>query len=317
MKKFTCVMRDNAGALKQDVLQAQDRADALNQIRKLGRVPVSVTEGDLPVSPFTGRRNMRFVWVGVFGCLAVVAALVFLGWPRGAPQKNDHDKVPPKRADTPKTASQHKRPQVSATAKTEDLSNERLALTRETKALAPADGTSETIPSPVKKETGHARLPVQPADGIPLPPQPKPHSYKSATEGLLSMALSAKPGEMMPPMPIANNLDEDFANSLTNTIVIYEDDDERTAALKENVAVAKMELLELVRQGKSVSEALKEYQDNANKQAALREEAQRELAELRKTATPQQVEEYLKKLNDALNEMGIEPIQPRSIRATP
>jgi len=310
-------MRDKAGALKQEVVQAQNRTDALTQIRKLGGVPVSVTENKQSAPSFGDRRNMRLTWGGAACCFAVVAALVIVGWPRSFNRTRDRDSRPPKKAAPAAVVPPSARSHVDAVEK-KDVSPEDRHLTEQNaKVSVSAEEKKKPVAPPVQNVSGQTRLPVQPGGNIPVPPQPKLHSYKSATEGLLSMALSAKPGEMMPPMPIAKNLDEDFANSLTNTIVIYEDDDERTAALKENVAVAKMELLELVRQGKSVSEALKEYQDNANKQAALREEAQRELAELRKTATPQQVEEYLKKLNDALNEMGIEPIQPRSIRATP
>jgi peptidyl-tRNA hydrolase len=316
MKKFTCVIRDNTGALKQDVLQAQNRMDALNQIRKLGGVPVSVTEDDSPKSSFRNQWNMRVAWVGVSGCLAVVMTLIFLEWSRGGFKKQGNDRIRLKEHDVSRGALPHKRPHTIATVKTENHSKEQRALTRKTNTIVYADVEREPDASHEKREIGQVRLPTQSDVGSP-PPQPKPHSYKSATEGLLSMALGTKPGEMIPPMPISKNLDDDFANSLTNTIVIYEDDDERTAALKEKVAVAKMELLELVGQGKSVSEVLKEYQDSVNKQAALREEAQRELAELYKTATPEQVEEYLKKINDALDEMGIEPIKLRSVRAAP
>jgi len=310
-------MRDNAGALKQEVVQAQNRTDALTQIRKLGGVPVSVTENEQPGPSFGGRRNMRLAGVGAGCCLAAVAALIFWRWPRNVTKTRDRDTLSLKKVDSTAVVSPPTRLHVDVSGQNDISSEDRQMTDRIVKPRLSAEEKTKPVEPPVQNESGQTRLPVQPGGSIPVPPQPKPHSYKSATEGLLSMALSTKPGEMMPPMPIAKNLDEDFANSLTNTIVIYEDDDERTAALKENVAVAKMELLELVRQGKSVSEALKEFQDNANKQAELREQAQRELAELRKTATPQQVEEYLNKINDALNEMGIEPIQPRSIRATP
>ena len=144
----------------------------------------------------------------------------------------------------------------------------------------------------------------------------RPTSFKGSTEQLLAMAMSAPPGAMIPPLPIAGNLDEDFINSLTNTIVIYDDDDERTVQLKENVAAAKNQMLELLKQGRSVSDVLKEYQETNNERAAIRSEAQRELNALHRSGKTQEAKEYMEKVNETFKDMDIDPISPPQPRKT-
>jgi len=145
--------------------------------------------------------------------------------------------------------------------------------------------------------------------------QKHPHSYKTATEGLIAMAMSVPPGEMVPPLPISKDLDMDFVNSLSNEIVIYDDDDDRTANIKENVAVTKNQLLELVKQGRSVSEVLKEYEKQTNERAAIRSEAQVELSNLIKNGSTKEAKAYLENINKAFGDLGIEPITLPRARA--
>ena len=149
-------------------------------------------------------------------------------------------------------------------------------------------------------------VPTPPGEEEHKPPRPSP--YKTQTEALLSMAMSVPPGASIPPMPIPPDLDNDFANSLTNVIVIYDDDDERTAAIKEDVAVTKNQLLELVMQGRNVAEVLKEYQEETNKRAAIRSEAQIHFNKLLRDGSPDEAKAYMEEVNRAFAELGIEPI---------
>jgi len=127
--------------------------------------------------------------------------------------------------------------------------------------------------------------------------------------------MSVPPGASIPPLPISKNLDADFVNSLTNTIVIYDDDDERTANIKENVAGAKNQILDMIKQGRSVSDVLKEYQDTVNEHASLRSEAQIELRNLSETSSPEEAKAYLDKVNKALKSLGLEPVSLPPSRA--
>jgi len=119
----------------------------------------------------------------------------------------------------------------------------------------------------------------------------------------------------VPPLPISKDLDMDFVNSLSNEIVIYDDDDDRTANIKENVAVTKNQLLELVKQGRSVSEVLKEYEKQTNERAAIRSEAQVELSNLIKNGSTKEAKAYLENINKAFGDLGIEPITLPRARA--
>jgi len=136
----------------------------------------------------------------------------------------------------------------------------------------------------------------------------RPHQFKNKTEQLLSMAMSVPPGGFVPPLPISPEMEQDFAKSLTNEIVIFSDDDERTANIKENVAVAKNQLIEMVKQGRSVADVIQEYQKTRNEHTAARSEAQAELSNLYRSGKTQEAREYMEKVNKAFTEMGIDPV---------
>jgi len=298
MKTFAYTYRNLSGALKRASLQAPDRADALRQIQAQGHVPVSVTEGK-GASP---RANVSWspkwnkpVWVAALAA-GLIAALVF--W-RLNGERPAFSSVPvpvqPSQAQTSKPASVNSKAPTSKVPVNVHADIPVADIPREKDKPQHKKISAPSIPSP------------GPAVEIEPPPPPR-HSYKTATEGLLSMAMSIPPGEMIPPLPISKDLDDDFAKSLTNTIVIYDDDDEQTASTKENVAVAKNQLLKLVAEGRSVAEVLKEFERETNERAAVRSEAQKELATIYENGSPEEAKAYLEKINKAFNELGIEPI---------
>jgi hypothetical protein len=294
-------MRDKAGALRQGALRADDRADALRQIRAMGGTPVSVTEGQPRAAPKFPRRPAAFAAAGV---LALAAALSLLLRHRGAESQGRRDSgnkpLPAAAAPAPSPARQP--PPVKDKARLPDAGKPEAAAQRPGAAAQGTAARPETVPG----APGAVPPAAPPAPDAPVPPRPRP--YTSATEGLLSMAMSVPPGAMVPPLPISRDLDGDFANSLTNTIVIYDDDDERTTQIKENVAAAKNQLLELVKQGRSVADVLKEYQETVNEKTEIRSKAQTELDALYRDGKTRAAQEYLEGINAAFKDLDIEPI---------
>jgi len=308
MKTFGYTLRDKEGALKKGSLQAVDRIDALRQIKDMGCIPVAVTEGKGVVpsarAPWNPATWNRAVWMAAAGVVLIAALSVWL----------TADKKPAKRPAP-----------VTAAAGTPS---------RSVRSALPTNQTVKTVrpapkPVPVPSAVGTPTRGVRDETALPRPavasekrphqtPAPKPvaeeqkpqrpSAYKTKTEQLLAMAMSVPPGSAIPPLPITQGLDSDFANSLTNVIVIYDDDDDRTAAIKEDVAITKNQLLELVKQGRSVADVLKEYQDTTNERAEVRNAAQRELTDLIKNGTPEEAKAYLDKVNKAFTELGVEPI---------
>ena len=313
MKSFGYTFRDASGALKKGTLQAEDRADALRQIKAKGCVPVSVAEGQAAAGgpAWNPAWTVRGAWIAAAGVVLIGGLAV---WHRA-------ERKPVKRpavvaADVKKTAPAAKpKPVKPASAKPVQAAAQ----------PAPAQPVPEK-PTPAERPATAAALPAsrpgpapapQPAEPAaePVPP-PSPSQFKTSTEQLLGLAMSIPPGNPIPPLPIVPGLDKDFVNSLTNEIVIFSDDDERTANVKENVAVAKNQMLELVKEGRSVAEVLKEYENTVNERAAARSEAQAELSNLYRSGKTQEAREYMEKVNKAFTEMGIDPVSLPSAKRT-
>lgn len=111
----------------------------------------------------------------------------------------------------------------------------------------------------------------------------------------------------MPPLPIDDNasLTNAFLAAMTNSIVVYDTDDEAAVALKERVAEAKNQLKAIYEAGGSIYNALMEYQHYVNEGASIRSGVIREYMRLKAEATPEEAEEYLKAANIELKEEGI------------
>ncbi|HNX35032.1 MAG TPA: hypothetical protein PKM57_10415 [Kiritimatiellia bacterium] len=308
MKSFGYTFRDASGALKKGTLQAEDRTDALRQIKAKGCVPVSVAEGQTAAGgpAWNPAWTVRGAWIAAAGVVLIGGLAV---WHRA-------ERKPVKRpavvaADIKKAAPAAKpKPVKPVAAKPVQVP----AIT-----VPAAD-----VPNPEPKPATAAALPA--SQPLPPPaPQPseiavetpvRPHQFKNKTEQLLSMAMSVPPGGFVPPLPISPEMEQDFAKSLTNEIVIFDDDDERTANIKENVAVAKNQLIEMVKQGRSVADVIQEYQKTRNAHTAARSEAQAELSNLYRSGKTQEAREYMEKVNKAFTELGIDPVSLPSAKRT-
>lgn len=145
--------------------------------------------------------------------------------------------------------------------------------------------------------------------------KPKGAPRVNMVEQVLYMALSDDDtGGGMPPLPIDDNasLTNAFLASLTNSIVIYDTDDERTVALKERVADVKNQLRQIYEQGGSIYDALMEYQNYVNEGAKIRREVILNYRRLQSEASPEEAEAYRVEANKALEKEGIKIIGPAS-----
>ena len=202
-------------------------------------------------------------------------------------------------------------PQAEKTQASKQSDRKRPAATKDA-------GTKGRLPSEKQQTTASSGKVSQSettvAAGVPAPqPERKPSGLHHPTEQLLAMAISAQEGGgPVPPLPIAagQDLDKELLVALTNDIVVYDDDDEKTVALKEQIAAAKFQLKEIMDEGGTVTEALLELQSYANENAKLRSET---LAQYRKLLRenpddPTAAEEYLKVVNEELVAAGYEPV---------
>ena len=104
---------------------------------------------------------------------------------------------------------------------------------------------------------------------------PKP-IFEFSSDDLIAMAISVKPGESMPPMPIDRNIDKEFAQSLFSPIRIHDDDTDEIKELKAKVIETRAYLAEEIKRGGTVYDALMAHQTeiariNDNRLMAIQE----------------------------------------------
>lgn len=126
-------------------------------------------------------------------------------------------------------------------------------------------------------------------------------------EQLICMMMSANDKYGMPPLPMSSESValKDFMNAITNDIIVYETDSEEVVAFKEKVAEVKNRLAEIVEQGGSITNALKEYENWINENAAIRREVRREYNRLKEEASLEEADAYLAEANKELEAEGI------------
>jgi len=305
MNVFTYQYWDENGAVRSDTLRAANRAEALRQIRDAGRSVITLTEGKASVP---GRRALwnpvvwnRAAWIGVAGVVLVAALSVWL----------TANKKPAKRP-APEAAKVETSPAGTPPRGVRGGFGETALPASRPTVETPATGAPPRPQPPVADAavSRNANLrPLHPPPEETEEEEVKPsRRFTNISEGLLAMALSVPPGAPVPPLPIPPNIETEFAKALTNDIVLYEDDDERTVELKENIAAAKEQMREMVKQGQSVAEILTEYQNRANEEAALRRQAQLELNKLFRSGAVEEAQAYHDEVNQIFSELGITPI---------
>ncbi len=137
------------------------------------------------------------------------------------------------------------------------------------------------------------------------PPKPV---FDNPADQVIALAVSAKPGESMPPLPNLNGIDEDFAKSLLSPIKINDDDPDEVKELKAKVIETKAYLVEEIKNGGSVIEALKEHQAEMERIADSRLMAIREMQKLQSDGDPEMAREFAEKVNESFRARGIPEI---------
>ena len=138
---------------------------------------------------------------------------------------------------------------------------------------------------------------------------PKP-IFDNASDQIIAMAASgAESGYAMPPLPVMNNADEEFIKSLENEIKINEDDTDEVKALKQNVIAIREEIRQLMSEGHSFAEVIKDHRDVVNHGVEMRKEASRMIKELIDNGDHDAANECLEKVNEVLAGMGIQGVE--------
>ena len=135
--------------------------------------------------------------------------------------------------------------------------------------------------------------------GMEIPPVPLPEINENSTEEDIAAAVETE-----------EKLRSDLAVSITNDIVIYDTDSEKLAETKEAVADTKFQLAEIVKNGGSVTDAIREYTEHVNEGARLRSETIEKITPVVDSITNDaEAVEYVESVNEALKKEDIPPIK--------
>lgn len=261
MKTFIYSVRDASGALKRGELQADSRTAAAMELKRRGLVVVELREGvahtkgtKRETSYFSGR---VVVWVAV-----VAVGLVAVWWRFGRGGADSSDGAD--RAGV--------RGGSSVAARAGAGSGAAAQLPHRAEPIEPIDTTVPTSPTDSMEPgailgSGTAAQLVQEQEEVK---EVVRRPFRTGTEQLLAMIRSIPPGTPMPPLPHLSGMEGDFQRAATNVLEIHEGDSEELADRIEDVAWAKQDLKELVKDGWLVEEVLEATVKEHNEKAALR-----------------------------------------------
>lgn len=283
------------------VIEAGNRSAAFKAIAAKGISPIKVEEASGKVRPNGTPHISRGIIAVSLAVVLVVVGAFYLTTKVTPSNKAARPKTMP----SPKPTMREVAPKARAVARTAS----RLKDAPEEEDAPPRQKIVEMV-SVVTNADGSVLERFRTADGKIRSRQsaPKP-IFDNASDQIIAMAASgAASGHAMPPMPVMNNADEAFMQSLKKAIKINDDDSDEVKALKENVIAIREEIRQLISEGHSFAEVIKNHRDVVNHGVEMRKEAARMIKESIGNGDNDAARECLDKVNEVLVGMGIEKV---------
>lgn len=133
----------------------------------------------------------------------------------------------------------------------------------------------------------------------------KENALPSGADQILAIMTQKNGGFGAPPLPNMKNFENSFGDALKKEIVINDDDPDDVREVKERVKAARQELLDLMAQGKSANEVIREWQQMQDDNATLRREAALGVRELLAKGDRDGAKALCEKYNQVLEKAGI------------
>lgn len=227
-----------------------------------------------------GQWNVRLLVVAVCLALAAVGAWwIFRSGPAPARENADSAVKPTriksvmseKRVETPRPAAEKPKPKeevVSVTATTNK-----------------AGVVVETL----KLANGKTIEKVHPPKSL----------FSNASDQLIALSLSVKPGQSMAPLPNLNGIERDFLQSLLEPIRINDDDSPEDKEIKLAVKEARAYIAAEIKNGRTVQDCLNEHREHMEKIADSHQMAVMEIQKMRESgASDEDVREFRTRINE-------------------
>lgn len=304
--------RGKDGTRATDVFSAESREELFKVLERRGLSAIRVEE-----CSNKKRSSSRLsksvvppkVFVGVSVATSIiVAALVLLSWRSNQRERGEVGNNPRKeianiqpnlrRGNTTKASIV---PPVASSNATE-------ALTIDT---TPLEEKIVEVISVVTNADGAVIERFKTADGKIRSKQSAPRPiFDNPSDQIIALAVSgAATGAEMPPIPSLEDADGAFAKSLETEILINESDSDDVKELKKNVIAVREEIRQLLSEGHSFADIIKDHRELVNKGVAIKEEASRLAKELLDEGDREAAAEFLIRANETLRDMGVDEIE--------
>lgn len=132
--------------------------------------------------------------------------------------------------------------------------------------------------------------------------------FKHATDQYIAAVLAGDNSSELPPIPIADCMEDTFLESLNTPIVIDPNDSDELKETKQRVIEAREVIDEELRKGRSLKSILEDHLALRKRNAELREQAEEIVRESAKAGDAEITEQSVKKVNDWLREQGVSEI---------
>lgn len=310
---FTYDYRDENGAKKTEVIEAQNRADCFARLKVRGISPLNVREGGnrrastAPASTAGGVRASGVIKGAIAGVLVVaiaIAVYLFVFPSKPAPVKTP--KEPPKKVEQVRKTVPEKNPPVKRAEKIAASKNAPVVVekpktpwsniytnSRGEEVRVEKDGTKVTMFKAWQRKKEEAKL------------HPVKRVFRHETEAY--MALFLNPAQAVPPPP-DNYTNEQVAQMLADKIEILPDDTEDEVRQKEGVKQFKEELREYIKQGGTFNGYLGELEKRQNMEAGKMFEARKMISEAIEKGNMEEAKELYDAINKHFAEQSMPPV---------
>ena len=300
---FSCTYRDNNGSLHCTEIKASNRKEALESIHVKGFIPVRICVG---TTRYRGLLETKRLWiatvaVGITIFLGIVVLLLLDN--KLNPRMSIPSETVVVRQSSP-GASQvvHVEPSVRTTRQntntvpsTLTLQAQKIGEVREGKLLMP-DGSIHIVHGEVTNNNVRAKGSWA--------------IFKHASENVIAATISVEPGQILVGTPHFNgNFTRSFLRSLTDPIVVNEDDPPERRMLKLAVIEAKKQLKEAYDHGEDIEKIILDSREECQRLAQYRQQLKSTaFREANRAESEQEADDVLKAANILLESKGIAPL---------
>ena len=313
---FTVTYRAKDGSLREETVEAADRAECVLRCKQCGIVPMSIRERRVSARTINGKSaaspNAPMIRRAVILAVAVLV-VVGIGWWWFATRAG---RAPYQAPETPRRVQPAEKPKAAPPPVAKSDRSPIAPTVTNTPAVStnkPAAHKEETYIDErgIERYPGGMRVRRPAARTIKIEIDPL-HRFKHTSEAQIAGLLEIKPGAfIVGDMKYSHRFVEDFKESLNDPIEILDTDSEYDKQLKRDVIETKKQLKSAMDRGEDIAQIMTDTRNELRKLGQYREELRQELHKIRTGGeyTEQEIEDFTVAANKLLADKGCRPIK--------